>query len=168
MRMSADTEPPIHDMIKPLSWLLGKWKGEGGVGKYPTIEDFTYDEELTFSHVGQPNIQFSFFSSHSKTKKPLHRELGFIRFKPGTNQCALLIAHNLGVSEVEEGEFTDTEMRTESHTVGRLSFGKPPETKKIKRVFSKIGDDLEQVVSMETANTPMTEHLRITYKRVAS
>lgn len=164
--MSADSGPEVHDMIKPLSWLLGKWKGDG-VGKYPTIKDFTYTEELTFSHVGQPNIQFSFFSRNSKTMKPMHHELGFIRFKPGTSHCALLIAHNFGVSEVEEGEFTDTEIRTESHTVGRLSFGKPPETKKIKRVFSKTGDDsLEQVVFMETANSPMTEHLRVTYKKV--
>lgn len=53
------TGPPMHDMIKPLSWILGKWRGEGGIGKYPTIKDFKYDEEIEFTHVGQPNIQFT-------------------------------------------------------------------------------------------------------------
>lgn len=49
----------MHELIKPLSWLLGKWRGEVGKGKYPTITDFNYVEELEFIHVGQPNIQFS-------------------------------------------------------------------------------------------------------------
>ena len=52
--------PPLNDIVKPLSWLLGKWRSENGHGKYPTIKDFRYGEELEFSHVGQPNIQFRY------------------------------------------------------------------------------------------------------------
>ena len=51
------TEKPLHEAIKPLSWLLGKWTGQGK-GIYPTIEDFDYLEELEFSTVGQPMLQF--------------------------------------------------------------------------------------------------------------
>lgn len=166
MSSSSGTGPPMHDMIKPLSWILGKWRGEGGIGKYPTIKDFKYDEEIEFTHVGQPNIQFTFYSTNVETKKPLHREVGFIRFHPKSNRVAMMIAQNLGVSETEEGEYTDSELRTESHTLGRMTFGKPPATKKISRVFRRDGDSLESVIHMETENTPMTEHLRITYKKV--
>ena len=38
---------------------------------------------------------------------------------------------SLGVAEVEEGEMTDDTITLHSHTVGRLTFGKPPETKKV-------------------------------------
>ena len=41
---------------------------------------------------------FSFYASHPESKKPMHRELGFIRMKPGTNQVALMIAQNAGTS----------------------------------------------------------------------
>jgi hypothetical protein len=36
-----------------------------------------------------------------------------------------------GVCELEEGEVNGQELTTTSHTVGRLSFGKDPVTKKV-------------------------------------
>ena len=36
-----------------------------------------------------------------------------------------------GLVELEEGELSGKEIKTESHTLGRLSFGKPPATKKV-------------------------------------
>ncbi|KAL3846620.1 hypothetical protein ACJMK2_017595 [Sinanodonta woodiana] len=159
-------EVPLHDLIKPLSWLLGKWRSEDGFGHYPTIKDFKYGEELEFFHVGQPNIQFSFYAWHAETKKPMHREIGFIRIKPGTNQVALIGAQNTGLAEVEEGHVEGQEMKTETQTMARLSFGTPPAVRKLSRVFKRNGDILEQLLSMETENTPMTSHLKISYQKV--
>ncbi|XP_067670231.1 peroxynitrite isomerase THAP4-like isoform X2 [Haliotis asinina] len=156
----------LHDMVKPLEWLLGKWRSEEGQGKYPTLKDFKYGEEVEFSHVGQPNLQFSAYSWHLENKMPLHREVGFVRIKPGTNQVAFVVAQNIGLSEIEEGEVTGQSLKTTSHTVGRLTFGKPPQTQQIMREFQRSGDILEQVVSMKTENTDMTEHLRIKYKKI--
>ena len=49
----------MHDMIRPLAWLLGTWRAEsGGRGQYPTITSFEYAEEAEFYHVGQPIVQF--------------------------------------------------------------------------------------------------------------
>jgi hypothetical protein len=48
----------MHEMLKPLSWLLGKWRSEGGKCFYPTIKNLDYGEEAEFFQVGQPNIQF--------------------------------------------------------------------------------------------------------------
>ena len=156
----------VHELIEPLSWLIGKWRSDNGHGIYPTIKDFSYGEELEFFHVGQPNIQFTSYSWHPETKKPLHREVGFIRRKPNTNTVAFLIAQNLGVCEIEEGTFTENEIKIESSSLGRLTFGSDPETKKVRRHFKRDGDTMELVLSMETVNTRMTEHLRIKYNRV--
>ena len=41
-----------------------------------------------------------------------------------SNSCA-------GLVELEEGELTGKEIKTESHTLGRMSYGKPPATKKV-------------------------------------
>jgi len=60
-------------MVASLSWLLGKWRSEDGFGHYPTLKDFKYIEELEFTHIGQPNIQFTyvlFFKNLSDTKQP--------------------------------------------------------------------------------------------------
>ncbi|KAL5004322.1 hypothetical protein ScPMuIL_017778 [Solemya velum] len=164
-RMSS-SGPELHEMMKPLSWILGKWKSLNGEGHFPTIKDFAYIEEVEFFHVGQPNIQCCFYSSHPESKKPMHREVGFLRLKPNSDQVAIILSHNNGVCELEEGHMVGQEIKMESHTLGRLTFGKEPKTKKIARVFRRDGDILEQVVSMETSNTPMTEHLRIKYKKV--
>ncbi|XP_071085797.1 peroxynitrite isomerase THAP4-like [Haliotis cracherodii] len=162
----AGTGAALHDIVKPLGWLLGKWRSDDGKGKYPTMKDFKYGEEVEFFHVGQPNLQFSAYSWHSETKQPLHRELGFVRIKPGTNQVAFVLAQNIGLCEIEEGEVTGESLKTTSHTLGRLTFGKPPQTKQIIREFKRSGDSLVQVVSMATEKTAMTEHLRIEYKKI--
>ncbi|XP_022287823.2 peroxynitrite isomerase THAP4-like [Crassostrea virginica] len=161
----GDKEKPLHEAIKPLSWLLGKWTGQGK-GIYPTIEDFDYLEELEFSNVGQPMLQFSFYSVNKETKKPLHREVGFLRIKPGTSQVACISSHNNGVSEIAEGTVNGQTIELESRTLGRMSFGKDPQTKKLKRSLTLEGDTLHQVLYMETNTVPMTEHLRATYKKV--
>ena len=48
-----------HEAVKPLAWLIGRWKAVKTHGSYPTIKDFRYGEEIEFFTFGQPNIQFS-------------------------------------------------------------------------------------------------------------
>jgi hypothetical protein len=46
----SPTLPPApHPLVAPLSFLLGKWRGEGE-GTFPTIAPFRYGEEILFSH----------------------------------------------------------------------------------------------------------------------
>ena len=40
----------MHPAVKPISWLIGSWRGRNGHGHYPTIKSFEYQEEITITH----------------------------------------------------------------------------------------------------------------------
>uniref|UniRef100_A0A2K5VZW2 THAP domain containing 4 n=1 Tax=Macaca fascicularis TaxID=9541 RepID=A0A2K5VZW2_MACFA len=188
-------EPPkMNPVVEPLSWMLGTWLSDPpGAGTYPTLQPFQYLEEVHISHVGQPMLNFSFNSFHPDTRKPMHRECGFIRLKPDTNKVAFVSAQNTGVVEVEEGEVNGQELCIASHSIARISFAKEPHVeqvspalpapsclvcaevcgvnlflfRKITRKFRLNSEGkLEQTVSMATTTQPMTQHLHVTYKKV--
>ncbi|XP_048845688.1 THAP domain-containing protein 4 isoform X2 [Brienomyrus brachyistius] len=166
-RLGLPTEAPVNPAIAPLDWLLGSWESdEPGEGSFPTIAPFRYTETLHFSQVGQPVINFMFNAYHAESKKPLHRECGFIRIQPGTNRVAFIIAQNSGLVEIEEGELAGQLLSLQSQALARTSFAKEPHVQQISRLFQLRADGkLEQTVSMMTGDQPLTQHLHITYRR---
>ncbi|XP_007440508.1 THAP domain-containing protein 4 isoform X2 [Python bivittatus] len=167
--LSQDCETvQLNPVIEPLSWMLGTWLSDPpGDGTFPSMKPFQYLEEVHISHVGQPMLNFSFNAFHPDTKKPMHRECGFIRIQPDTNKVAFISAQNTGLVEVEEGEVNGQELSIASHSVARISFAKKPHVEQITRKFRLNSEGkLEQTVSMSTTTQPMTQHLHITYKKV--
>ncbi|XP_072429242.1 peroxynitrite isomerase THAP4 isoform X3 [Chiloscyllium punctatum] len=125
--LPQDHVVPLNPAVESLSWMLGSWISESpGEGSYPTIKPFKYMEEVQITHVGQPMLNISFNSFNPETKKPMHRECGFIRIKPGTNKVAFISAQNTGIVEIEEGEVKDQELTLASQSVARMSFAKEP------------------------------------------
>ncbi|KAJ7421358.1 Transient receptor potential cation channel subfamily M member 2 [Willisornis vidua] len=119
--------PQLNPVMEPLSWMLGTWLSDPpGDGTFPTMKPFQYLEEVHISHVGQPMLNFSFNAFHPDTRKPMHRECGFIRLKPDTNKVAFISAQNTGLVEVEEGEVNGQELSIASHSIARISFAKKP------------------------------------------
>ncbi|XP_003421211.2 peroxynitrite isomerase THAP4 [Loxodonta africana] len=162
-------EPPtMNPVVEPLSWMLGTWLSDPpGAGTFPTLQPFQYLEEVHISHVGQPMLNFSFNAFHPDTRKPMHRECGFIRLQPDTNKVAFVSAQNTGIVEVEEGEVNGQELSIASHSIARISFAKEPHVEQITRKFRLNSEGkLEQTVSMATTTQPMTQHLHITYRKV--
>ena len=132
---SMNDNLPVHDALKPLSWLEGKWTVETpGQGKYPTIESFTYCEKLSFTSIGQPMLNYEAQSWHPIKKNPMHREVGFLRMMPGSeNKVVLLLSHNFGLQTIEEGTINDKEIKLESISITRMSEGtKEPSVAKVK------------------------------------
>ncbi|XP_070775533.1 peroxynitrite isomerase THAP4 [Enoplosus armatus] len=167
MACPVNNTAELNPGLLPLDWLLGTWESdEPGEGCFPTIKPFRYTEKLHFSHVGQPVINFMFSASHAETKKPLHKECGFIRMQPGSNRVAFIIAQNSGLVEIEEGELTAQQLNLQSQALARISFAREPHVQKISRVFQLRPDGrLEQTVSMATDNQALMQHLHITYRR---
>ncbi|XP_075125056.1 peroxynitrite isomerase THAP4 isoform X2 [Leptodactylus fuscus] len=162
--------PPLNPAVAPLAWLLGRWVSDPpGEGEFPSIPSFRYMEEAVISHVGQPMLNFTFCASNPETGKAMHRECGFIRVKPGTNQVAFICAQNTGVVEIEEGEVQGEQLTLTSHSLSRISFAKEPYVQKISRTFRLTAEGkLEQTVSMATSTQDMAPHLQVTYKKVTS
>ncbi|XP_040026619.2 peroxynitrite isomerase THAP4 [Gasterosteus aculeatus] len=170
MACPSNNTADLNPALLPLDWLLGTWESdEPGEGCFTTIKPFRYTETLTFSHVGQPVINFMFNAFHAENKKPLHRECGFIRMQPGSNRVAFMIAQNSGLVEIEEGELTGQQLNLQSQALARVSFAREPHVQKVSRVIQLRPDGrLEQTVSMATDNEPLMQHLHITYRRQAA
>ncbi|KAM3957346.1 peroxynitrite isomerase THAP4 [Aphomia sociella] len=158
----------IHEALKPISWLAGRWETKDGHGYYPNIPEFQYFDELEFTCIGQPMYNFSSLSKHPQKGTPMHQERGYLRIKPGTNQLAFIVSHNFGLTSLEEGQ-VDTQKREivlETVNISRMSFAKPPEVKKFKRIIKMTDTDLLEItLHMETENNPLSEHLKAVYKR---
>uniref|UniRef100_A0A182LW67 THAP4-like heme-binding domain-containing protein n=1 Tax=Anopheles culicifacies TaxID=139723 RepID=A0A182LW67_9DIPT len=156
----------VHEALKPIQWLIGRWESVTATGRYPTIKDFSYNEILKFESLGQPLLNYEANSRHPVSGAPMHLERGFLRIKPGTNQVAFMVAHNFGLVVLEEGEATEQGLKLASKSIDRMSFGKDPAVKAVvKRYHLNADGTLEIQTDMETDNTPMTNHLNVVYKR---
>lgn len=157
---------PMHEALKSIAWLEGTWRTETvGFGKFPTIKPFNYCEEISFASIGQPMFNYTAQSWHPEAKRPMHREVGFLKVIPGTNKVSLILSHNFGLTTIEEGIIGDKVLNLKTTGILRQTEGtKPPAVTELQREFTLVGNCLQQVLCMATANTPeATEHLRVTY-----
>ena len=114
----------LHPDCGPVAWLLGTWGGRGN-GDYPTLEAYSYGQELVFAHDGRPFLHY--FSRTWVLDEAGERvgegelETGFLRCRPD-RRLELLLTHPTGVAEIYYGEAetakfqltTDAVVRTES------------------------------------------------------
>jgi hypothetical protein len=147
-----------------LSKLLGQWQSTTAVGKYPTIKDFNYDEELVFEEHGQPLLSYKSITKINSITK--HCESGFLRINPQTGTAIAMEAHNFGLSVVHEGSIDGNKMKLESKEIGRMSSAKEPHVVKIRKIIELVGEDgLRITTDMATTATELTNHLVVDYKR---
>ena len=89
-------EGDLNSLVKPISWLVGKWRSTNGTGTFPGIQSFMYDEVVEFHTSGlQPLIKYVASSSHPVNRNPMHLESGFLR-GVGEQKFAFMVAHNFG------------------------------------------------------------------------
>ncbi|XP_010918014.1 peroxynitrite isomerase Rv2717c [Elaeis guineensis] len=153
--------PPLHPAIAPLSFLLGRWRGEGE-GGFPTINSFRYGEELQFSHSGKPVIAYSQKTWKLTSGEPMHAESGYWRPKPD-GSIEVVIAQSTGLVEVQKGSY-DAEHKIvtlQSELVGNAA-----KVKEITRVFKMADGNLSYVVQMATHLSSLQPHLKALLKKI--
>lgn len=152
------SEIPLHTDLASLAWLVGTWSGEGR-GTYPTIDDFTYGEELVISHEGKPWL------AHRQTTRvggvPSHSERGFWRV--GAGGVELVLAHTTGHVELATALIDESSISTKSTRI----IGSPSskEVTLIERSYRRRAEGLRFELRMAAVGSVLTIHLRSSLSR---
>ena len=154
-------EPRLHDALRPLAALVGRWSGEGK-GDYPTIDPFSYREECVFSHVGKP-----FFAYRQNTwlenGAPSHSEAGYLRVTE-SRHVELVISHPFGVVEVSEGDL-DTDGAVELRSQQLVSTTTATRIDEVVRRLRVGAHVFSYELEMAAAGQPRQLHLAATLRR---
>lgn len=159
----------LHPDCRPLAFLLGTWKGRGE-GHYPTIESFTYLEEVSFGHVGKPFLAYNQKTRHGETGEPLHAEAGYLRATGERDDARsgieLVLTQPSGIVEVHTGYVEGQRLQLNLHTVLTTPTAKSvTNVTRDVRVESTSGADASSAVlhydlAMAAVGEPLTHHLR--------
>lgn len=160
-------DPELHPDLSVLAALVGTWEGTG-VGEYPTIEDFTYLESITFDHVGKPFLAYSQRTRHPETGLPMHAESGYWRI-PTPGSIEIVMAQPTGLAEIYEGAIVSNE-GTIVVDVRSSSIGATPTAKEVtltERTFSVWGDEMQYTFRMAAVGQPLQHHLSARLRRLS-
>ena len=154
-------EPPLHADLSELEFLLGHWVGEGA-GHYPTIDDFSYREQVWFEHVGKPFISYRQATRDAVTGLPLHAETGYLR-PVGSDRLELVLSQPSGIVELHEGTITERSVRLRSTSV--LTTATAKDVTEVTRSIDVSDGSLTYDLSMAAVGLPLQHHLHATLSR---
>lgn len=155
--------PDLHSALEPLAFLLGTWTGQGA-GEYPTIEPFTYDETISFGHVGKPFLSYSQKTTDASTGMPLHAEVGYLR-AVGGDRVELVLVQPSGILESHTGHVVGTSLELNCEAVHLAPTALS--VTEVVRALTVADDVLTYSVAMAAVEVPLTHHLAATLSRDA-
>ncbi|MDE0216573.1 MAG: FABP family protein [bacterium] len=145
----------LHKACAPLAFLLGTWQGPG-TGVYPTIEDFSYVEEVSFTHAGKPFVAYVQKTKDPGSAMPLHAEAGYLR-PQGGGRIELVLVQPSGIVELLEGTIEGSDIRLESAAVLGTASAKPVTV--TERRFWADGEVLHSSVAMAAMGLELQPHV---------
>jgi len=160
------TSLELHPMIISLAPILGVWRGRGE-GHYPTIDDFSYLEELTFGHVGKPFVAMAQKTRDASTELPLHAESGYFR-PQDDGTVELVLAQPSGILEVLVGPINSTDDGVQLD-LASVSVHLSPSAKSVtgtRRRYVVSGHSMVFDMWMAAVGEPLTHHLSARLDRV--
>lgn len=154
--------PQLHQDLEGISFLVGTWQGEGK-GEYPTIDPFTYEEEIRFWHDGRPFLFYAQRTWNPASRAPMHSESGFWR-PQADGATEVVLAHGFGLAEVQEGHVHGQRFELRSRSLSSTSTAKA--IREVTRIYAVAGDVLSYELAMAYDETPLTHHLGAELRRV--
>lgn len=155
----------IHEEIRPLAWLIGRWEGAGVVG-YPTIESHNFGQEVIVEHDGRPFLSWQsrtwLLNEDGSMLRPSARESGYWRLKDG--EAELLLSHPTGIVELYFGPVETA--RVTLRTDGVLRSPHAKEYNAASRLYGLVNSNLMWAMDMAAMGQPMTSHASAELKRV--
>ncbi len=164
--------PALPSELASLSWLIGLWVGVG-TGQYPTIEDFRFGQEVSFSHDGCPFLSYAsrswLLDDDGNRVKPLAAESGFLRPGPG-NTVEMQLSHSTGYAEIwygkievtgiEQAKITGARAELRTDLVARTESAK--DYSEGYRLYGLVDGRLLWTFDMSAMGEPMSNHLAAT------
>ena len=150
----------------PLAWLLGAWRGEG-VGGYPTIDDFRFEHELSFTQNGKPFLAYVsrswILDAEGARVRPAAAESGYWR-PQDDGRLEVLLSHPTGFSEIWEGTVDGPRIELRTDVVARTTTAK--EYSAGHRLYGLVEGDLMWAFDMAAVGESMQPHLSARLARV--
>ncbi|MEU4062437.1 FABP family protein [Streptomyces wedmorensis] len=165
--LRPDESPAPHELLAPVTGLLGTWVGRGR-GQYPTLpEAFAYEQEVTFSHDGRPFLHYEarawLVDGDGTPLRPAARESGWWRMKPDGGVEAL-ITQPTGIAEIMVGRAEDGTIDLATHAVALAPTAKDVEATRRRYTLADDGT-LDFVHDLAAVGQPLGHHLSARLRR---
>lgn len=152
--------------LVPVSWLLGTWRGVG-VGGYPTVPEFRFGQEITFTELaGKPFVHHLsrswLLDEDGNQVRPLAQETGYWR-PEADGSIELLLAHPTGFVEIWVGRADGGKIELRTDAVARTSTAK--EYTAGHRLYGLVNGDLLWAYDMAAMGQPLQPHLSATLSK---
>ncbi len=165
--MTFQIPSDLHADVMPIAFLLGHWQGNGQ-GDYPTIEKFSFGQEIAFTHDGRPFLHcFSrtwLLDDDGNEVRPLALETGFLRPKP-EGALELVLTHPTGYAEIYYGKVDGAKIELATDVVARTATAK--EYTAGQRLYGLVEGDLLWTFDMAAMGQPLQSHLWGRLRRAA-
>ena len=160
------TSPAVHERLEHLAFLLGEWRGLG-VGGYPDVPEFRYEQELSFTHDGRPFLAYTsqswLLDDDGARLRPSGTERGFWRPGAAPRDVEVLLAHPTGIVEVYVGEVAFSKIELASDVVARTATAKAVTA--LTRLYGLVEGDLAYAIDMAAVEQPLQSHLSARLRR---
>ncbi|MEV5612580.1 FABP family protein [Streptomyces sp. NPDC052225] len=165
--LRPDGAPAPHANLAPVLGLLGTWRGRGS-GQYPTIDgEFTYAQEVTFSHDGRPFLHYEarawLIDGDDAPVRPAARESGWWRMQPD-GRVEALITQPTGIAEIAVGSAAEGAVDLASHQVACTPTAKDVESTR-RRYTLEDDSTLAFTHDMAAMGQPSQHHLAARLRR---
>ncbi|GHH52775.1 FABP family protein [Streptomyces candidus] len=159
--LHPDAAPAPHALLAPVLGLLGTWSGRGS-GEYPTLaEDFTYAQEVTFSHDGRPFLHYEarawLIDADGTPLRPSARESGWWRLRPD-GRIEALITQPTGIAEIAIGHAAEGTVDLATREVALAPTAKQVDATRRRYTLTDDGT-LAFVHDLAAVGQPLQHHL---------
>jgi hypothetical protein len=158
--------------LRPWAWLIGRWVGVG-TGQYPTIDDFRFGQEVSFTTDGRPFLSYWsrswLLDADGSRIRPLATEAGFWRPRDD-NKVEVTLAHPTGYAEVWYGDLEVTGLENATVTGARVELrtdcvvrtASAKEYENGHRLYGLVDGKLLWTYDMKAVGEPLGNHLAAT------
>jgi hypothetical protein len=163
----VELHPGLAPELVPVAWLLGTWRGLG-VGGYPTIAEFRFSQEVSFTEA--PGKPFLHYISHAwlldddgNEVRPLAHETGY--WRPGPDgSLEVLLAHPTGFVEIWLGTAESAKIELTTDVVARTDTAKNYTAGH--RLYGLVDGELLWAFDMAAMDQPLQPHISAKLRRV--